>query len=584
MKRNSKSTLLIFSFILLLFNSCMSDVDLLNISNDLKIDQSLVIPVGEAKVTINDIFRKLGVLPTGIDTLSTEIYYQNISSMEYSFKPVNLSDSIKPFDKTLALKLVSFTFDANQPIVFPSISDTLPLGINSNTTQQRIDIIKMSSSLLSVNFDASDDIKAIPANDILVEFVFPPNKLKIDNGINIQFRPLAYGQITPIPAMGSYSIFPNGDTKIPFKINVSVRNQPIQIKLDANSYIKIKLTFDKIVLSEAWGKFKLLINDMQSTQFDLGKFIPNGYLRFESPTIDISATSNIGVDLALKLDYLRTSNSLSTPVKYEQAWFNNHTTNTTNLYLTGPSVVGTTVSNTLTQFNNTNGEIDKLINTNPYPNTIDFKYSVSDNPLPGRTINFITADSKVKFDLKTRFKMSLKDGSNYTLKDTIKNVGQGLGAVLDGVDSAVMVLNFSNGLPIKAFYRMTFCKSDAPNDTIACNISNVKNDSVFGTIFSRYQLNAPDVNADGTVKTGGIKTQTLQIGLSKNMIADLKNTKFIAYTVSMAGDQTVINGVPTTNPIHLTTKNSFGVKLGVFIKANATVTLNKKNITNKKRN
>jgi len=574
MKRKSISvtTLLIFNSILLLFSSCMSDVDLLNISNELKIDQSLVIPVGEAKLTINDIFKKFGV-PSGIDTLSNDIYYQNTSSMEYAFKPVNLADSVKPLIKTLTPIPIPITYPANFAITLPPAPDTLGLGINSNIVQQRIDVIKMSSSSLSVTVDGTPDIKAIPASDVRVEFVFPTNKLKIDNGVNIQFTPTAYGQTGHI-TMGSYSVFPNGGSRIPFTINVYVKKQSVPITLGPSSKIFINLGFDDIVLSEAWGMFKLLINDMQSTHFDLSSFIPNGYLRFESPTIDISATSNIGVDLALKLDYLRTYNQ-SNPTNFQQAWFNGHTTNSTNLYLVGPTVLGASVTNTLTQFNNTNGEIDKLIDTNPYPNTIDFKYSVADNPLPSRTTNFITADSKIKFDLKTRFKLSLKDGSNYTIKDTIRNVGQSLGTVLDGVDSAVLVLNFSNGLPVKAIYRMTFWKSNAANDTIATNISNIKDDSDIGTIFSRYQLNPPDINADGTVKTGGIKTQTLQIGLSKNTIADLKKTKFIVFSVAMAGDQAVINGVQTTNPIHLTTKNSFGVKLGVFVKANTTVTLSK---------
>ncbi len=33
-----------------MFTSCMSDVDLSNISDELKIDQSLVLPIGEATI------------------------------------------------------------------------------------------------------------------------------------------------------------------------------------------------------------------------------------------------------------------------------------------------------------------------------------------------------------------------------------------------------------------------------------------------------------------------------------------------------------------------------------------------------
>lgn len=572
MKRNSitKSTLFIFSSLFFLFNSCISDVDLLHISNEIKIDQSLVLPIGEAKLTINDIFMRFG-MPSGIDTLSNEIYYQNTSSTEYTFKPVNLTDSIKPFTKTLTPIAVPIIYPANFPITLPTVNDTLGLGINSNVAKQRIDILKLSSTTLDVSIDASPDIKTIPASDIKVEFVFNTTNLKIDNGINPSFTPVVYGQKGQI-TMGNYTINPNGSTKIPFSMNVTVKKQNIPINLGPTSKIYITLKFTDIVLSEAWGLFRFSINDSQTAQVNLASTFPNSFLRFESPTIDISATSNFGADLVFNLDYLRTYNSTN-PAIFQAAWFNDHTSNSTKQYLNGPTMIGTTATSSLTQFNNTNGEIDKLFDTNPYPNTIDFKYTVADNPLPSRTTNFITADNKLKFDLKTRVKLSFKDGSNYSIKDTIRNVGQSLGTILDGVDSAVLVLNFANGLPVKAIYRMTFWKSSANNDTIESNVVNIKDESAIGTMFSRYQLNSPDINSDGTVKTGGIKTQTVQIGLSKNTIDELKKTKFIVYSVDLAGDHTLVNGVQTTNPIHFTTKNSFGVKLGVFVKANTTMTL-----------
>jgi len=548
----------------------MSDVDLLHISNELKIDQSLVLPIGEVKLTINDIFMKFGV-PSGIDTLSNEIYFQNITSTEYTFKPVNLTDSVKPFTKTLTPIPVPIIYPANFPITLPTVNDTLGLGINSNVTKQRIDILNLSSTTLDVTIDATADLKTIPASDIKVEFVFNPTNLKIDNSINPSFTPVVYGQKGQI-TMGSYTINANGNTKIPFSINVSVKKQNTAITLGPTSKIFITLKFVDIVLSEAWGLFKLSINDSLKAQVNLTNTFPNSFVRFESPTIDISATSNIGADLVFNLDYLRTYNSTN-PVIFQPAWFNGHTSNSTTQYLNGPTSIGSTASSSLTQFNNTNGEIDKLFDSNPYPNIIDFKYSVADNPLPSRTRNFITAENKLKFDLKTRVKMSFKDGSNYNIKDTIRNVGQNIPTILDNVDSAVMVLNFANGLPVKAIYRMTFFKSNAKDDTIKSNIVNIKDESGIGTIFSRYQLNSPDINLNGTVKTGGIKTQTLQIGLNKNTIDELKKTKFIVYSVDLAGDHTLVNGVLTTNPIHFTTKNSFGMKLGVFVKANTTITL-----------
>ena len=574
MKRNSdlKSILLIFTIILLFFNSCMSDVDLLNVSKDIKIDQSLVIPVGEAKLTIKDVLNKFG-LPTGIDTLSTEIYMQNTASTEYTFKPVNLADSVKPFSKTLAPIPFPVIYPANTAITLPPAPDTLALGINGNVGQQRIDTIKLTSALINVKIDGTADIKAIPASDIRVEFVFPSDKLKIDNGVNPTFIPTAYGATGQI-SMGSFKITPKGATKIPFNINVYVKKQSSPLSLGPGSKIFINMSFVTISFNQAWGMFKMALGDTQTMNFNIASAIPNGYLKFESPTVDITASSNIGLDALIKLNYIKSYNQ-STPTIFNYAWFNGHTSNSVNLNLNGPSVLGNTATTSFSQFNNTNGEIDKLINTNPYPNTLEYKYTVTNNPLSTRTTNFVTADSKIKFDMKTRIKLSFNQGSYYTIKDTIRNVGTSLGTALDGVDSAVLVLNFANGLPVKAIYRMTFWKSNAANDTIACAVNSIKNDSTLGTIFSKYQLNPPDINADGTVKT--IKNQILTIGLSKATIADLKKTKFIVYSLALAGDQTVVGGVPTTNPIHFTTTNSFGLRLGVFLKANTTVTLSKTN-------
>ena len=188
--------------------------------------------------------------------------------------------------------------------------------------------------------------------------------------------------------------------------------------------------------------------------------------------------------------------------------------------------------------------------------------------------DFITDNNTIKFDLITRMKLSFKAGSSYNLTDTIQNVGQSIGSVLNSIDSAILVLNISNGLPVKAVYRMTFWKSNTPNDTISRNITTIKDNTLTGNIFSSYQLIAPEINADGTVKTDGLKSQTLLIGLNKNTIEDLKRTKFIVYTLIFEGDQSTINGVSTTNPFHFTIKNSFGIKMGIFVKNKTTLAFN----------
>ncbi|MEI6554877.1 MAG: hypothetical protein WCL70_04765 [Paludibacter sp.] len=557
----------VFAMTMLLLISCVNDVDLSKISNDVKIDQSLVIPVGEVNLTIKDIIAKLG-MPTGIDTLNNEIFFQNITTTEYNFRLFSLADSIKPFNIEATPVPVPVTFPAGIEIPFPDISQELDLGINANTEKQRVDIAKMNSSLLNISVNVTPDIAVIPASDISFEFVFPADKLKIDNGQNPVFTPGGYGQNGQI-SIGSYTIFANGQQKIPYTIKVKVKTQSNPVSLGPTSKVTINMNFADIGFVEAWGRFKISHSDVKTMEFSISDISPNANFLFNNPTIDATATTNIGSDIIIKLDYLKAYNSTKPGIS-QFLWFDNHTTNSTSLTFNGPVIVGKSDSTSFNQFNDNNGEIGNLFNLNPYPNTLEYKYTVSDNPASTRLLNFVTNESKVKFNLKTRINMSFRDGSNYSFQDTVQNVGQYLSTLPDNLDSAVLVLNISNGIPIKAIARLTFCQSFTANDTIVSSPENK-----FGSLFKPLELNAPDVNPDGSVKTGGIKAQTMLIGLNKNAIIELKKTKFIVCSVGFAGNKAVINGVQTTNPIHITTANSFNVKVGIFLKPSIDLTLQK---------
>lgn len=564
----------VLSLILLICTSCISDVDLSNISKNVKIDQSLGIPVSEANMTIKDLLTKFG-LPSNIDTLSNEIFYQANITGEYNFHPINLADSLKPYSKEIAPKTKTITYPPNTAITIASVTDFLGLGVNSNIIEQRIDLIKIKSSLLDVTVDVSNDLKMIPASAFTVEFDFPRDKLLIDDPMNkLTFTPTNFGQTGQV-SVGSYSIFAAGNTTIPFQINVYIKPQNTPITISPDSKIFLNVNFSKIDFDAAWGLFKMEVvkKEKLSLPFDLENYLPNSFLRFDNPTVDVHSSTNIGADIAFNLDSLNLYNS-STPSNLYKAWFNNHTSNTTSNSLSGPTVLGQWTSTDFTQLNKTNGETNQLFDKKPYPNTIDFQYSLLNSPLSTtRPQNFISFDSKITFDIKMKMKMSFKGGSYYTGIDTIKNVGSTFGTILEGVDSAVLVLKFANQIPVKALYRMTFWKSNAPNDTIAGTITKIKNDSTKGNIFSQFQINAPQINADGSVMAGVVNSQTILIGVNKKTIENLKKTSFIVFKIQL-GSETV-GGV--ANPIHFTTKNSFGVKLGIFLKPNTTVNIGKTN-------
>jgi hypothetical protein len=210
-----------------------------------------------------------------------------------------------------------------------------------------------------------------------------------------------------------------------------------------------------------------------------------------------------------------------------------------------------------------------MFDKSPYPNTIDYRFMVNSDPT--RVLNFITPESKIQLNVNARIPINLKDSSYFNITDTIHNLN--IGTTLDYVDSAFLVLTIYNGLPVKAKYRMTYWKSNQVNDTVPGVVTTIVDDTKVGSLHSEFQINAPEVDAGGIVISTGIKPQILKIGLNKKTILQLKLTKFIVFNLFLEGNKTVTNGTTVTSPIHFTTKNSFAVKLGVFVKGNTTVNI-----------
>ena len=575
MRKNLHFKLLsVLCLIILIFSSCVSDIDLANVSKNAKIDQSLGLPIGEANLTIKDLLDKFG-LPSEIDTTQNEIAYQKSFSGEYKLQSFNLNDSLPPYEKTISLSDYvqfsgsSYIYSLPFPLLIDVNNQFLDIGYNLNPNLQHVDSFKLKPVILSAKIDVSPDltlINHINPRDVTVQFIFDPKYVNTF-GANTSFTPFAFGLSQAVSMDSAVVKAYSSLTEIPYTIRISIKPQPFPIQIQSYSYVKLTINSTNIGVTQAWGLFKMDYSGSEKVTFpfDYDKYLPNAFLRFDNPTVDIKVNTNVGADLALKIDSVKLYNSL-TPSNKQLVKFNNHTSTSRTEYVNGPTVLGQTSTSNFNILNSANSETDKLFDVKPYPNSMDFNYTVS-NIIDGtRKQNFITSDGKVDYTIKTKINFSFKGGANYAGIDTITNVGQNIGTSLDGVDSAILVLKIKNRIPAKAYYRMTFWKSQT--DTIAAGtIKTIKNDSTSGNLFSRYEISAPQVNADGTVNANVENAPTIKIVLNKAAIDNLKLTKFIIFKLDLGSE--VVNGVP--NPIHFTTKNSFGVKLGIFLKANTTV-------------
>lgn len=552
--------------------SCISDFDLLNTSADIKIDETLVLPIGEGSVTVEELLKKFG-LPDNFDTTGNEISYHQSFSYEYSYDRLNLSDTIKPFSKIIFLSPINFTYPANFPINLPLYDATVELPINSSKhPDERVDSAWISSARMKVQFDVSPDLRGIPPSAFKIEFVFPDSTMRIDNDTKPTFEPVAYEQVGYVN-IGKTAVLLKGANKIPFKIKIYVKTQTQDINLTNTSNIILNMKFEDVNLSVVYGLFKLNVEyaGTYDLPININDYLPNSLLKFANPKLDISATTNVGMSINMKVNSLKLYNKAN-PTNVFDAMFYDPLTGTKNLFLTdtfnGPTMVGNSIVKDFNQFNSVNGEIDKVFDNKPYPDVLNYKVTLTSNA--SRISNFITADNKLKLDVKASIPLQLKGGSQFTLTDTIKNLN--IGTLLDNVDSAVLVLKVKNGFPVKAKYRMTYWKSNLQNDTIPAiggSISTIVDDTAMGNLTSQFLLSSPTVKADGSVDE--IVPQSIKIMLNKSQISALKLSKFIIYTLVLESSEKDDSGVITSNPANFSIKNSFGVKLGLFVKGSGII-------------
>jgi len=569
MRKRNKSALLCFlCLITYILSSCNSGIDLSNMDDtSIKFDESLVFPVAEANLSVKDILNNISV-PSAIGTDSSEIFFKWDFNDQVVLDTLNMVDSIKP--------LIKIIYPADSiPVgtILPpnvSIPITVPyminLGLNSDVTKQRIDSAFINSSLISVDFTVSNDI-TIPADDFKIEFIFDEKYVKLENPSS-PYVPTHYGQPLGVINLGKYVMYINGKNQIPYRIKVTVTPN-IPLPITAATQLNLTLKFKKVDLKVAYGYFNYdeTIKKTIVLPFKVEDYLPDAYLKFADPQLNISTKLNVGTDFNVKFDSVSVFNN-ATPSDKVWAWFANHTTNETTEHIAGPTVFGNWSTATFTQFNAKHGEMDHMFDNKPYPNMLGYNIHIKSDP--SRIVNYASPDGKVTVDMGLKIPLKLKGGSNYAFNDTINNLD--FGTVLDNVDSALLILKIKNGLPVKAHYRMTFWTS--ATDTIPAvggSITKITNDSTFGNMTSEFTLHSAQVDSAGNVTQ--MVPQTLKIKLNKEQIIALKPTQSIVFHVYLDSEKTLVNGVPTLNPIHLTPTNTFGVKLGVFAKGSYTTNI-----------
>ena len=225
---NNKSLFKILSMLWIcstIFTACMSDVELSKISNDILIDESLVVPVGVDTIKIKELLQKLSKdnqVTTDPAGQGTEIYFEKEEKYDYSFRDISLL-------KNSAQTAVSFqpspggliSVPANASIPSTNLNTTFNLGLNSDVANERVDKVLVTKATLNLALSFTS-LNLLPAN-MTVTLTFPADRVTLANGTT---------SMTFIPT----GINSNIDI-LNFTVNMpaNATSIPVNIKIDAKS-------------------------------------------------------------------------------------------------------------------------------------------------------------------------------------------------------------------------------------------------------------------------------------------------------------------------------------------------------------
>ncbi len=552
MKLTVIKKLMLFAMATFSFHACMEDLDLANIDKEFTVDQSLVLPLGEANLTLADILEQID--NDLIKTEGTDIFVNFEDTLEWSYRVFDLLGSTAPLQKDFDLSpfVLSSPIAANTQFAVPYSDEMVPLNINSNPADLRIDEITANSANIKIEIDKTD-LNINPEN-ITVDLQFAPADLKfVSNQTVVSHTPNAFGVTNDIP-INQFSIYtPNNATNLALKVRFRIQTGNVPVIILPTSRITIKVSLADMDYAVAYGHFNPAANlsgITEEAEFDIDDVIPAGLIKPANPQLFMTAISNVGVALDIKLDYIRALRKGDSSFEPVSAKFTNDSESFTQRIV--PAQIGFWQPTEFPTINSTFGKIDRLFAQDKYPNTFEYKYSLENvtNPLVKQ---FMTPDAKLKLAYRLKVPLHASATSYYELNDTIQDIGASITDALeiDIIENAKLVLGVKNGLPIKV--ELEIALLDDNKQPITTDIT------------TKYDINVANIDATGKVIASSIVEQKIVIEFSAAQLETLRNAKHLAYKVKVGGAD--------AKAINFQTTDSFGIKAGVFVKAKTTVQL-----------
>lgn len=541
------------------FSSC-NEIDLTNISKDIAIDESLLIPAGESTITIQDVLTKTGTNDVKIE--GNEVNFVSEKDLDYSFRKIDLlrysaekTVIVKPWSAISG----SILIPAGTTVPTSTIADSISLGINdaSRNPGERIESAEITSATIGLVVSLTNDIKnSIRNSDISITIRFPNNTVTNFDGSaykDILITPNSYGTVKNIVLNNFIMHTPGGASGIPVEVKVSAKTSS-GTTASNNSAFNCTLKFNQIAFKTVWGHFSPDSNSKDSLRINLN--LPTSLskfdLRFANPTANITVKSTVGAKLKFNVDYVKAFDKNNKEIA--KAHFTSPEGDSHTFKIPKPKSIILSGDTTIILDKN-QGRTDLLFASGEIPDALEYKFS-SGVETDLSSLDFILPDSKIAAHVSVKIPMILNPGSSIELLDTIKNVGRNLKSSMKDVNvdsaSVSLVLAVTNHFPLPA-------KLEIVNPVDSLGKEVLKD-------FQRtYDIKVPtSLTTDGSVVTPMVTEFVIQ--LKKDQYEEIRRMSNLYFKVSL-GDKS------STTPAHILKDDYMKIKLSGYAKGTITGTL-----------
>jgi len=545
--------LIAFLFASALIVSCTTDVDWETKINNLKFDQTIVLPIGDAKVTLSDLFSEIDTAAM-VKSEDVHFYLSLKDSADWDIKLIPSLGSTVPTQLDFN-PLVGTDEGTIRSLELSPYE--LDLDVNSDINTQRLDSIIANSAKIGISVSVENAV--VQPSDIKIIFNFNRDRVKFSNGSTKQFfTPTAFTQTEELFMDASSIYLPNATSKVPLSLRIEIKKDGTVFS--NNSKVTINFKYTQINTKVIYGYFQPeLSSTTQEKVIDISDFtkeLPkNIKLKFTEPEIEFETRSNLGVKVGFYIDELK-AYLASDETKIVKANFDGSdskliTLNRKNKYEDQPASTNYTMNNTVA-----NGSLQKLFSADFIPDRLRYKYHVDNqgvNNYPNPTVPADFYAPGVPFRTYIYVKLPLKfaGGSYAELTDSITDIKIDTANVNDKyIETAQLLIKITNKFPVKIKLTLKF-------------LSSTSEILDLGNVFDIPEIPTTTTDVNGVV-TGTPSPVTIKIDVNNEKISELTKLNKIVYTVRA-------DSKDSASPIIFHKDNSIEIKAGIFAKGKATL-------------